>query len=436
MVRSLTWMSPLALLLSANGLITHARLAAGGEPARIDSDPVAVEDDERSSDAVDGSSQIEKSAAYRATSLNPVDKYSEEDSLIPDAQEPADETSDSQDLKTELIKERFPSGTVHIEREVIQDANGNYTNHGMWKMWDERGNFIAQGDFQHGKRVGTWLRWYVYPSEAKLFSQMPYQKFMAPLASQATFKDGDIDGVWRIYDSKQQKISEWHYREGRRHGPLTWWYPGGRKMREVQYRDGEIDGQWTEWSPDGKVLVDESYQLGRKLAAKTTNHPNGAKKSQGIYLFAREIEQTPDNWWECRPQVTTRQGNDERHGAWTSWYATGQPQLEGNYEHDVQVGQFVWWHANGQKSLAGRYALGKQDGPWTWWHPNGQKSIGGHYAHGNPTGRWAWWKEDGKMVQSADLSHSEGVVVETSPIPDAKPQAQAKKSKPAAPVRR
>ena len=42
-----------------------------------------------------------------------------------------------------------------------------------------------------------------------------------------------------------------------------------------------------------------------------------------------------------------------------------------------------------------------------------EKSIHGEYAHGNPTGRWTWWKEDGRVAQSADLSHSEGVVIDT-----------------------
>jgi hypothetical protein len=36
-------------------------------------------------------------------------------------------------------------------------------------------------------------------------------------------------------------------------------------------------------------------------------------------------------------------------------------------------------------------------------------------VHGNPTGRWTWWKEDGHVVQSADLSHSDGIAVENMP---------------------
>jgi len=151
-------------------------------------------------------------------------------------------------------------------------------------------------------------------------------------------------------------------------------------------------------------------------------------------LFARDVEQTPDDWWNCKIHTATKTGKDEKHGAWTSWHSNGQKQLEGTYEHDVQVGPFTWWHSNGQKALEGRFESGKQDGVWTWWYASGQKSIHGEYARGNPTGRWTWWKEDGKVAQSADLSHSEGVVVETLPSmdPNTMPQAAKPKKMPAA----
>ena len=152
-----------------------------------------------------------------------------------------------------------------------------------------------------------------------------------------------------------------------------------------------------------------------------------------MYLFAKEVEQCPDDWWSCKLMVTNRAGHEERHGAWKSWYTNGQIQLEGNYEHDVQVGTFTWWHANGQKAQEGRFDHGKQDGVWTWWHANGQKSINGEYTHGNPTGRWTWWKEDGRVVQSADLSRGDNDIVIDSPPSDDLldiPQAKQPKSRP------
>lgn len=340
----------------------------------------------------------------------------EEQELATDNADADADVDASSDERSEVIKERFPDGKVKIEREVTQDAAGNYLNHGSWKMWDARGNLVAQGQYRYGDRTGTWVRWYRSVTEASLLRAAPYKDFAGPFVSQATFQNGKLNGYWTIYDGKLRKISQWRFVDGKRHGLSIWWHANGRKMREIQFREGDIDGHLVEWSPEGTVVTKESYQGGRKLAQKTTHHKDGkVKKSQGMYLFAKDAEKTPDDWWNCTLVVTTKAGRDERHGPSTRWHTNGQRQLEGTYDHDLQVGLFTWWHANGQKALEGRYDQGKQDGSWTWWYDNGQKSIEGNYAKGNPTGRWTWWGEDGRVAQSADLSGSEGVVIQTLP---------------------
>jgi antitoxin component YwqK of YwqJK toxin-antitoxin module len=315
----------------------------------------------------------------------------------------------------ELVKERFPNGKIRIKREVTQDAQGNYVNHGGWKLFDEQGNLLAQGQFNYGERNGVWVRWYRGVAEADLLSKMPYQQAVGPFISQATFKNGRLDGTWIIYDHNMRKVSQWSFADGKRHGLSTWWYGNGRKMREIEYRDGDADGRWTEWSPSGSALVKDFYQAGRKLGVKTVHHANGKKKSEGMYLFAKELEKTPDDWWHCKPQVTAKQGPDERHGAWASWFPNGERQQVGQFEHGVQVGPFIWWHVGGKRALEGRFVAGKQDGEWIWYYRSGQKSIRGEYVHGNPTGRWTWWKEDGKVAQSADLSNGESFAIDPPP---------------------
>ncbi len=330
-----------------------------------------------------------------------------------DVAKPLDNAGADDSEDPELIKERYANGQVHIERQVTQDARGNYLNHGSWKMWDERGNVVAQGQYEYGNRTGVWIRWYRNVADATVLSKLPYSQFAGPFVSQATFKNDQLDGQWTIYDGKTNKISQWNFAAGRRQGPSTWWYANGKKMREAQFKGGDMDGPYLEWAPNGSLRIKEMYEEGRKLAVKISHHKGGAKKSEGMYLFAKDIEHSPDDWWNCKLITTVKTGKDEKHGPWISWFANGQKQLEGAYEHDVQVGKFTWWHSNGQRALEGSFDHGKQDGTWTWWHANGQKSIQGEYAKGNPTGRWTWWKEDGHVVQSADLSQSEGVVIDT-----------------------
>jgi antitoxin component YwqK of YwqJK toxin-antitoxin module len=195
-------------------------------------------------------------------------------------------------------------------------------------------------------------------------------------------------------------------------------------MREIEYNKGEIDGQLLEWSLDGKLVIKDTYQHGRKLAGRTEKAPNGAKKTEGLYLFAKEVVRTPDDWWTATLAVYTKQGKDEKHGPWVSWYPNGQKQAEGEFRNDVQVGKFVWWYANGQKQIEGVYTDGEQQGPWVWWHENGQKSIRGEYTKGHPSGRWTWWNVDGKVARSTEMEQGAGEIVQ---MPE-KPQPQARSS--------
>lgn len=321
--------------------------------------------------------------------------------------------------EVEVVRERYPNRAVKIEREVTQDAHGNYINHGTWKMWDERGTLVAEGRFKNGERDGVWNRWYRSGSEADVLTKIPYNQFTAPFVSQATFKDGKLEGKWTIYDSKQRKISEWEFTDGERNGKSSWWFANGRKMRDIDFENGEINGNYIEWNAEGKETAKGSYQHGRKLAAKIEYHNGNSKqkKSEGLYLHAKEIVQTPDDWWNAKIAVYTKQGKDERHGHWSSWYATGHKQIEGDYQNDLQVGKFTWWYDNGQVALEGTYENGKQTGPWTWWHQNGLKATQGEYADGSPTGQWRWWDTNGRVNETADLSHSEGKVVDKPAVP-------------------
>jgi antitoxin component YwqK of YwqJK toxin-antitoxin module len=439
MVRPAKWISSTALGLALawqGGAAQAQRFPFEGEPTPAHGE-ASDDADSRPDDDADDSSR-----GYSQSDDQAADDASQGDDRTPRSLPATDDVPESDPSATpdqseaEVIRERFPNGSPKIERDVTQDAQGNYLNHGAWKMWDQRGGLVAQGEYRYGNRTGEWIRWYRSPSEVELLTKPPYQHFVAPFISQATFQHGQLHGTWTIYDGKKHKISQWEFTDGKRNGLSTWYFPNGHKMREVEYRDGEIDGHLTEWGQEGSVLVKDTYQAGHRVAEKISKHPGGGKKSQGMYLFAKDVEQTPDDWWNCKLLVTTKAGKDEKHGESVTWHANGQMQQKGNFEHDMQVGEFTWWHNNGQKALQGHFAQGKQDGTWTWWYPSGQKSIHGQYAHGNPTGRWTWWKEDGKVAQSADLSNSEGVVVETPHTREPAPLPHAARQVPQQPLKR
>ena len=178
----------------------------------------------------------------------------------------------------------------------MQDASGNYVNHGKWTMYDERGRMVACGQYRYGERHGVWTRW--HPTGAQdMFSQVPYKLFQAPFVSEVTFDNGRMHGKWTVYDKQDKTCSEFVFEDGERQGKSTWFYPDGQKMREIDYSAGQLDGQWREWGMDKKLTMSDTYQDGRRLGKKAEKYPNGQPKMEGTYLFAREVLKSNYDWW-------------------------------------------------------------------------------------------------------------------------------------------
>jgi antitoxin component YwqK of YwqJK toxin-antitoxin module len=321
------------------------------------------------------------------------------------ADDSASAAEESADAGVEVIRERYTNSAVKVERHVTQDAEGNYYNHGLWTQWDEKGHLVGSGEYRYGKRHGRWLRWYGQ-SDAPMLQGPLYKDFAPPFVAEANFEDGVLHGTWKVFDSKNHKVSEWEFDHGDRQGKSVWYYPNGQKRREVDYRQGQIDGEVLEWGPDYKLALREKYVDGRRLAPQVDNYSADQKRAEGWILFAKEITKSNYDFWNgvATIQVVGAEGVNQRHGLWTWWHKNGQKQMEGRYEADLPVGKFTWWYPNGQKQLQGEYVNGKQQGKFTWWHPTGQKQLEGAYVAGVLSGKWSRWNNDGHVVEVGDYS--------------------------------
>jgi antitoxin component YwqK of YwqJK toxin-antitoxin module len=303
---------------------------------------------------------------------------------------------------TDVVRERYSNGAPRIERHVAQDAEGNFFNHGPWKMWDAQGRVMAVGQYRDDQRDGPWVRFFK-AGEAEMIAGPIGRQFEAPFASEATFEGGQLHGRWVITDARQREVISWQYAHGKRDGKSVWWFPNGLKWREMNYREGEIVGEFTEWTPDNQLVTIEQYVEGRRWGTQVEWYEPGKKKTETRVLFAREITQLDEDWWDgySHPLLTAKQGRDVRQGPSVMYYRTGQKAMQVNYYNDQPTGQFVWWHPNGQRAIEGQYSSGKQAGTWAWWHANGQKWIEGDYQAGVQVGRWTWWNSTGKVVEAA-----------------------------------
>jgi antitoxin component YwqK of YwqJK toxin-antitoxin module len=147
------------------------------------------------------------------------------------------------------------------------------------------------------------------------------------------------------------------------------------------------------------------------VITKTTHHPGSRrqKKSETMYLAATTVQQSADEYWNCRLARYTAEGKDLKHGTSKAWYSNSTHQLDGFYQMDKRSGTFTYWHENGQVAATGEYKDDRAEGIWVWWHPNGQKSAVGKYESGTLMGEWRWWNEEGRLTKQHTYDGSESI---------------------------
>ena len=117
----------------------------------------------------------------------------------------------------------------------------------------------------------------------------------------AVLRNGEPHGPFTDYEPKAVEVSlgiyqEGEYRDGRREGPFTYFYPSGIIRGEGSYRSGLEDGPYTSWHENGQLRSEWAYSNGKldgpledyyengQLRAKTTfvdGEPDGP--SEGYY---------------------------------------------------------------------------------------------------------------------------------------------------------
>lgn len=394
--------------------LTAAQTVDLGVQQTASGDPETIED-------IQALEQIEGESLKSYESMDPLDSEREPGPQLPGESEEEiprgirtpgrfgnNLDSNERNSRREVIVQRYADGKPQIEREVVQDADGNFVNDGFWRVLSNTGerNVIASGRYRMGVMDGVWQRQHTADSSG-LFQTKPFSLFKSPFLSSATFSNGKLDGMWTLADAYERKIFEIPYRKGQRSGTATWWYPSLNKMREVTFIDGVIDGKLLEWDEQNKLTREEEFVSGQKVIRNVTFYRPKQKESENFYLDPKLTTDGEDNWWEAKPAPLVTNGTRLQHGPAVAWYDNGLPKMKGQYVSGKRVGRFTWWHNNGNKQLEGVYEADDKVGAWTWWHENGMKSIEGNYEANVAVGVWRWWEPDGQLASEENLSRHE-----------------------------
>ncbi len=296
----------------------------------------------------------------------------------------------------EVINQRYPDGQVQVKRHVMLTIEGNYVNHGVWQLYNRRGQVLAEGNFDQGQMQGGWQRWHS-TDDGGMFTSASFREFTAPFLSQASFSDGELSGKWKITDQFRRTIVEMNYRDGVRQGTFVWFRPNNTKLREMTFENGVPHGSLREWDAQNTMTRDDLFIHGKKVVREVTNWRPNQPKTEDYYLEAMLEPDEQDDWWNARFATYRVAGDRIRHGLSSAWYENGQPKMRVNYRHGLQDGRYYFWHPNGQKRISGVYESGLKQGRWIWWHENGIKAIEVAFSDDIPIGEIKRWNSDGTV---------------------------------------
>ena len=243
--------------------------------------------------------------------------------------------------KLEMVTERYADGKIKVEREVGQDAAGNYCQSRARTSStpppaksSRRANSSTASSRGSGPSSSPRTKATSSP-QARTNSgrdRSPPRPRSRTAASTAL-------GPSRTATARS--IIQWNFDNGTRSGTWTWWHSNGQKRLEATYVNGALNGDVMEWDRDGKTLNQNTYIDGKCVVKTIGWYTLGQKHFEGTYLRTPNMPQATYDWWNSQDRHLGQRpaGPDQQHGLWTEWYPSGNKMTEGQYDRGIRRGQ-------------------------------------------------------------------------------------------------
>lgn len=279
-----------------------------------------------------------------------------------------------------VYREWHNNGSLRLDVVVIEgvgdlseETQVDWVFDGISRAWDERGNLLAEINYEKGKLQGNSL---YYHRNGKVCKIIPYEH-------------GLIDGELLVYNEKGNLIGKTPYRKGKREGIATYKGDQNHPCYSEEYHDDQLlEATYHDFSGkithkiikgcgkqpiyiDGKVQTIREYREGvpegeiqvfdQKGYLKTAYHMrNGMKHGPEWIYYPLKDDREPIpmlyiEWQEDHIQGISRSWypngklesereliNNQKHGISSAWYLDGSLMFVEEYENDVlQKGNYL-----------------------------------------------------------------------------------------------
>jgi len=170
-----------------------------------------------------------------------------------------------------------------------KDAQGK--KHGLWRKSYPNGKLRYEGEFVHGKPVGTFKHYFdngqlrtknVFRGKTGIC--MSYQYGAKDiLAAQGLYDDREKDSVWTYFNQQGEVIGREPYQNGLLHGEAIKYFANGKVAERVTYKEGVKQGLWLQFYDSGKKMAEGQYENGKLQGKCTYFYSSGKPRLRGEY---------------------------------------------------------------------------------------------------------------------------------------------------------
>ena len=104
-----------------------------------------------------------------------------------------------------------------------------------------------------------------------------------------SFKDGNLDGVFKTYFNNGNLLAEISYKEGKLHGRCVVYYPNGLLHNEKHFNEGRLHGIFRAWDEDGALFFEIQYADDMQHGFDKIYRKNGIIEYEDIYVKGRLV---------------------------------------------------------------------------------------------------------------------------------------------------
>lgn len=286
--------------------------------------------------------------------------------------------------------------------KIIDDCI--HVKDGIYKEWQYEGKKIKDCLYKNGKLNGLYREWHR--------NGKPYIR--------GEYKNGFRNGTWTYFNLDGDRMNYGRFESGT--GFI--YYMDGTPKEEDSYRDGLMDGYFRIWYPNGNMRSEVFFKEGKRIGVEKSWLEDGTLQKEMIHSVATNnpisIEYYPNG------NISKIRTYDDETGAQIiqEWYSYGQPkkvymQTRWNWplrtwDENGQLRSFrifqkgtnnkkdsvaIEWYPNGRMKSKRLFVPGEDKYILQSWHNNGQLSSQGDERQKAKIGIWQYWDSEGNLIK-------------------------------------